>query len=67
MIAAVGLGALLGGVLFALVLHVAGPRPAALVELARFDSVHTAGAEPLRTPAFEPWASQHPGPLAAAG
>ena len=40
MIAAVGLGALVGGVLFALVLHLAHPRPAPLVELARFDAAH---------------------------
>jgi len=67
MIAAVGLGALLGGVLFALVLHVARPRPAALVELARFDSVHTPSAETLRTPASEPGALPQSGPLAAVG
>jgi Flp pilus assembly protein TadB len=39
-IAAIGLGALVGGVLFALVLHIARPGPAPLVELARFDAHH---------------------------
>ena len=44
MIAAVGLGALAGGVVFLLVLHLARPRPAPLVELARFDAAHTQGS-----------------------
>jgi len=39
-IAAIGLGALTGAVLFGLVLHLARPRPAPLVELARFDAAH---------------------------
>ena len=43
-IAAIGLGALVGGVLFALVLHLARPGPAPLVELARFDAAHTASS-----------------------
>jgi len=57
-IAAIGLGALVGAVLFALVLHVAHPRPAPLVELARFDAAHNhtvdsqvAAVEPGRSPA----------------
>ena len=40
MIAAIGLGALVGGVLFALILHLVRPGPAPLVELARFDAAH---------------------------
>ncbi len=44
MIAAVGLGALCGGVVFLLVLHLARPRPAPLVELARFDAAHAGAA-----------------------
>ena len=41
MTAAVGLGALAGAVIFLLILHLARPRPAPLVELARFDAAHT--------------------------
>src|SRR6478609_6386978 len=44
MIAAIGLGALCGGVIFLLVLHLVRPRPAPLVELARFDAAHTQGS-----------------------
>jgi tight adherence protein C len=43
-IAAVGLGALCGGVVFLLVLHLARPRTAPLVELARFDAAHSQGS-----------------------
>jgi len=43
-IAAVGLGALCGGVVFLLVLHLVRPRPAPLVELARFDAAHAQGS-----------------------
>ena len=43
MIAAVALGALVGALLFLLILHLARPRPPALVELARFDAAHAHG------------------------
>ena len=61
MIAAVGLGALVGAVLFALILHVAHPRPAALVELARFDAAHS------HTRAGTPAAPVDPGRSRATG
>ena len=63
MIAAIGLGALVGGVLFALIRHLVRPGPAPLVELARFDAAHhqtahhqavhnqVATVEPVRSPA----------------
>ena len=54
MIAAVGLGALCGGVVFLLVLHLARPRPAPLVELARFDAAHTEGMTAGQTISAEP-------------
>ena len=57
MIAAVGLGALCGGVVFLLVLHLVRPRPAPLVELARFDAAHTHGSTAGQAISAEPASS----------
>lgn len=57
MIAAIGLGAVVGGVLFALVLHLARPGPAPLVELGRFDAQHTHAATATQA-AVEPGRSR---------
>ena len=53
-IAAIGLGALSGGVVFLLVLHLVRPRPAPLVELARFDAAHTHGTAAGQAVSAEP-------------
>ena len=67
MIAAVGLGALAGGVVFLLVLHLARPRPAPLVELARFDAVHAGGSAAGQAISAEPASSPATGLPAAVG
>ena len=67
MIAAVGLGALCGGVVFLLVLHLVRPRPAPLVELARFDAVHTGGSAAGQAISAEPASSPTSGLPAAVG
>ena len=67
MIAAVGLGALCGGVVFLLVLHLVRPRPAPLVELARFDAAHTHGSTAGQAISAEPASSTTSGLPAAVG
>ena len=67
MIAAIGLGALAGGVVFLLVLHLAQPRPAPLVELASFDAAHEVGGAAAQSLAAEPGAGRLPGLPATAG
>ena len=57
MIGAVLLGAALGGVLFAVLAHLAPPRTAPLVQLALFDARHGAPA----TPAHGPHGGPRPG------
>jgi hypothetical protein len=54
MIAAIGLGALAGGVIFLLVLHLFRPRPAPLVELARFDAAHIQGCTATQAVSAQP-------------
>ncbi|MGS0685107.1 type II secretion system protein [Nakamurella sp. GG22] len=67
MTAAVGLGAVAGAVIFLLILHLARPRPAPLVELARFDAAHTAAAGTAQAVPTEPSASTPPGLPTAVG
>ena len=67
MTAAVGLGALAGAVIFLLILHLARPRPAPLVELARFDAAHTAAAAAAQAVSVEPAASAPSGLPTAVG
>jgi pilus assembly protein TadC len=66
-IAAIGLGALAGAVVFMLVLHLAHPRPAPLVELARFDAAHEAGGAAAQSAPAEPTAGRLQGMPATAG
>jgi len=54
MTAAIGIGALLGAALFVLVLRVAPPRSAPLVQLARLDALHGTGAAAHTQPAVQP-------------
>ena len=67
MIAAIGLGALIGAVLFALVLHVAHPRPAPLVELARFDATHSHTGAGTQAAPVDPGGSRATGLPAVVG
>ena len=67
MIAAIGLGALVGGVLFALVLHIAHPRPAPLVQLARFDAAHSHTGAGTQAAPVEPGRSRTTGLTAVVG
>jgi len=55
-IAAISLGALTGAVLFGLLLHLARPRPAPLIELARFDAAHGAIDQAGQSAPVEPGA-----------
>jgi len=66
-IAAVGLGAVTGAALFALVLHLARPRPAPLVELARFDAAHSTGKASVQAVSVPAGVSPTVGPVAAVG